>query len=827
MNEYLERWPGKSAKGRSSEHPAVYHMLDVAAVSERLLIQTSYSASFKAALTMLIAFHDLGKIGEGFRNMIRTGAVQPLRHWELTEAWLSGATWLRDRLGANPHVWRTLIAAVAGHHGRPSTRDERYFPNDRVAAGVDAVCDIPLILDDILALWPEASLVGLSRSEARQLSWWLSGLTVASDWVGSHPEWFPSVTRSMDLRCYLEQARGRAATAVAAAGLQVAGLKGDASLFDFVLRPMQIAARDIPLPEGPTLAVIEDETGSGKTEAALILAQRMLAAGKGRGLYVALPTMATADAMFERAEEVMGRLFDGPSLTLAHGRAHLSGRFRDLVGRPTLSDDVTCSSWLADNRHRALLADVGVGTVDQALFSILPVRFSTLYLWGLSSKILIVDEAHEVAGDAYMVELLAALLRAHAAQGGSAILLTATLPLAQRTTLIRAFAEGAGKDWPEDDDRSYPSLSIAGGATCRDFDRKPGPKGVVRVRRLSAASDAMDLLVASAARGAACVWIRNSVDEAIAAAEALRDRGIPVSLLHARFVLSDRQRIEAQTLARFGKHGEGRAGHVLVATQVVESSLNLDFDVMVSDLAPMAALIQRAGRLWRYMTERPREHRAVPDPVLYVLSPTPDTVTDQRWLVPVLGRGAWVYPITDQWRTADLLFRVGEIPGPGDLRAMIEVVHSEARPVPAVLEAAEREWIGAGYGQGTLARHNVVDLSKGYRDGGAGAKDTVFPTRLGQPTRILVLARWENDALIPWAEAGGGDQMEAWMRSEVQASKRRLDRLPLPDQTAPAIKAAKAAWPVWRREIMTLCPVGEDGMICDGLRYDSASGLLF
>lgn len=832
MESYFSSWPGKSAQGSGPEHPAVYHMLDVAAVAERLLVPSPFPAGLKAAFALLVALHDLGKIGDGFRNMIRLGAAQTLRHWELTEAWLLGDDGLRGRLGADGHVWRALVGAVAGHHGRPSKQDERYFPRYRARAGAEAARDVPAVVADLLVLWPDASLAGLTRAEAKRLSWWLSGLTVAADWVGSNPDWFPARVPALGLAGYLERAREQAATAVREAGLQGAGLRRGA-LFDFALRPMQVAARDIALPNGPMLAFIEDETGAGKTEAALILAQRMLAAGKGRGLYVALPTMATADAMFARAETVMGRLFETPSLTLAHGRASLSERFRDVVGRRTPGDEeardpeeVTCAPWLADNRRRALLADVGIGTVDQALLSVMPTRFSALRIWALSSKILIVDEAHEVSGDHYMAELLAALLRAHAAQGGSAILLTATLPLGQREALAHAFAEGAGLDWPEDADRSYPALSIPGCAARRDFCQAPGSKGPVRVERLSTAGEAVDLLAAAAAQGAACVWVRNAVDEAIAAVEALRARGVPASLLHARLALCDRKRIEAAELARFGRAGEGRQGRVLVATQVVESSLDLDFDVMVSDLAPVAALIQRAGRLWRHMAERPRDRRPVPEPVLYILSPDPSVVSDARWLVEVLGQGAWVYPVADQWRTAEVLFRTGTIESPAGLRALVEAVHSEAAPVPGALEAAEMERIGEGYAEANRADQNLVRLADGYRDGGAGADDTTFPTRLGRPTQTLALARRQDGGLVPWAEVRGNDLFEAWMLSEVQADARRLERLTLPDQAAPEIAAVAKDWPEWRRSLVTVCPVGEDGVIAEGLRYDRDLGLL-
>lgn len=825
MENILTIWPGKSARESYPEHPAVYHMLDVASVAERLLASSPFAEEIKGAFVLLVGLHDLGKIGDGFRDMIRLGSAQTRRHWELTECWLLPNEQLRARFGVNGAAWTELVAAIAGHHGRPPAQDQRYFQRFCAAAGAQAARDIPAIIDDLFALWPHASLAGLTGAEAKRLSWWLCGLTVAADWVGSNPGWFPARRPDLGLPEYLARAREQAIVAVREAGLQSARLR-EGRLFDWALRPMQIAARDISLPAGPMLAFVEDETGAGKTEAALILAQRMLVAGKGSGLYFALPTMATADAMFMRVAKVISRLFEAPSLMLAHGRASLSEPFRDLVGGSAMSDDVICAPWLADSRRRALLADVGVGTIDQALLSVMPTRFSTLRMWGLASKILIVDEAHEISGDHYMAELLAALLRVHAALGGSAILLTATLPLQDRAMLARAFAEGAGREWAEDADGSYPALSIPGGEARRDFDQKPGLKGPVRVVRLPAMEAAVDLLTAMAARGAACVWVRNAVDEAIAAVEALRARGVAASLLHARFALCDRKRIEQAELARFGRTGEGRAGRVLVATQVVESSLDLDFDVMVSDLAPIAALIQRAGRLWRHMAERPCAQRPVPEPVLHVLSPDPAVVVDDRWLVDVLGQGAWVYPVAEQWRTADVLFRTGIITSPVGLRDLIEAVCSEVAPVPAPLEAAEVERIGQGYAEANRATHNLIDFAAGYRRGGAGADDTTFPTRLGRPTRTLVLARRRTGMLVPWTEGHGADAVQGWMLSEVQADARRLERLELPDQRAPEIAAMTKDWPEWRRNGVTVCPVADDGSIAEGLRYEAALGLL-
>ncbi|MBL4543510.1 MAG: CRISPR-associated helicase Cas3' [Rhodobacteraceae bacterium] len=822
-------WPGKSPVERGLQsHPAVYHMLDVAAVAERLIEPSCFDPALKDALVLLVALHDLGKVSESFRRMLEDGVPQTFRHWELTEVLLFEADGsLGERLGNEPWIRQMLYAAVSGHHGRPSKRDvgglatQGKRPRDyrraleAVGAGRhDALRTVLAFCD----LWPDASLVRLDDEQAVALSWWLPGLCTAADWIGSNTRWFPPEAAGTCIVDYLNRARKSASAAVVGAGLAGAATNRT-ELFDFQLRPMQSACAGVSLTPGPMLAIIEDETGAGKTEAALILAQRMLLAGKGRGLFVALPTMATADAMFRRTVQVVGKLFGmGATLTLAHGRAGLSVDFRDIVDAAVKSeDDATCSQWLSESRRRALLADVGVGTIDQALLAVLPVKFQTLRHFGLSSKILIVDEVHEL-GEPYIGAELEALLRMHKAAGGSAILLTATLPMAQRARLLSVYGGSS-------DSRAYPALTVAGGTAVTDL---PGPngskKGAITVERLEHPDAAVALLTARAHHGAACVWVRNAVDDAIAAVDALREAGVEAILLHARFALSDRKRIEAEILARAGKGRGDWTGPVVVGTQVLEASLDLDFDVMVSDLAPMAALIQRAGRMWRHMDIRPASSRPVAAPILHVLSPDPGVVADDRWLHAVLDRGAYVYSIADQWRTARVLTDVAQIESPSGLRALIEAVHgADAVPIPDVLQGAEFAIEGMGAAARGHAAQNIVDLSAGYRMGGRADDDARYPTRLGEEQRVLVLARERNGVLRPWAEA----ERDGWPLSEVSARRSRLDALPLPDQSAPEIVAITRDWPDWKRAEYRLCPVAADGTICQDLRYDADRGLIF
>ena len=833
--ELISAWPGKTIG--KLVHPALWHMLDVGAVASVLMSHRSLtgSAIHDKAAVFFVTLHDLGKFSSSFRAMLLRKPYSGFRHWQ------HSYRLLRDHdeviaalIGATIGVRRNLYAAVAGHHGGPPQHlDHRKHAAQARQIGRKATVAARDAIVAIAPLFPGASLNGLSEPDARRLSWALSGLTVLSDWIGSNPEWFGPQEAGIPVRTYWKQARERAAAAISAAGLHHARpvLDGAAKVLPSTVehRPMQAAAARVPLPRGPLLAVLEDTTGSGKTEAALMLAARMMAAGKGDGFYFALPTMATSNAMLARLEPVAPSLFSGrPSLALTHGRARLNPLFREIVGRQTgdLGTRASCGRWMADDRRRVLLADVGVGTVDQALMAVLPTRFNTLRLKALSSRILIVDEAHEF--DPYMEAQLQRLLQFHAMLGGSAIIMTATLPLRMRVGYTRAFQEGLGLPRPAPvRGDEYPLLTIIGRkisssrpapapSTCRD----------VAIRRLDDEAAAIAVLMKGAKQGAACVWIRNTVDGAIAAVKALRAVGADPDLLHARFAMEDRLKHESALQARFGRQGAGREGRVLVATQVVEASLDLDFDVMVTDLAPVGPLIQRAGRLWRHMDLRPPEARPVPGPVMHIVSPDPDRVSDSKWLNRVLGIGALIYPHDQQWRTARAVFDRGRIRTPHDLRELIEAVHgSFPQELPDPLQEAELETAGRTLSEAQQALNQVLDAEDGYDQPQMQHvfEDDRFPTRLGIPQVTLRLAREETGALSPWAGKGPS----GWQSSEVQVSAGRYKQLAGVDQDRPEIAALREKWPAWKLSSILVAPVRDDGVICEGLRYARSLGIVY
>jgi CRISPR-associated endonuclease/helicase Cas3 len=551
--------------------------------------------------------------------------------------------------------------------------------------------------------------------------------------------------------------------------------------------PLQQWAADFPFDGSPSLFIVEDVTGSGKTEAALILANCIMSANGARGLFIALPTMATSNQMFERLAKSYRRLFGAdthPSLVLAHGAADVHDQFQHsiLLANTSGDDDYEhgktradtdesisseCNAWFADARRKAFLADVGVGTVDQVFLGVLHSRFQALRLFGLGSKVLVVDEVH--ANDTYMHSILREVLAFHAARGGSAILLSATLPATMRRELAESFRQGLRmrnrKEPPRLPERDapapYPLATVVSGASVTEqpLATRPDVARTVQVKFIPSPNDVPDLIVEEALAGRAVCWIRNTVHDAVEAYKRLSDC-IPADklhLFHARFALCDRKRIEEQALGLFGKSStpSQRKGRVLIATQVVEQSLDLDFDVLITDLAPIDLVIQRAGRL--------RRHRRLadgtlitddttpdgrPKPVmLYVVSPDPDSDITRTWYADVFPIAKAVYPNHDElWRTAHVLKRIGCISMPDGARHLIEAVYGDTDvPVPTALAKLALDHEATTGAHKSLARTNVLKLRDGYKKTWQSwVDDLITPTRLGDATTTLRLALYRE-----------------------------------------------------------------------------------
>ena len=726
--DYRAFW-GKARPAAQADvafHPNAWHGLDVASVFLQLLetwpreteaIAASFAdaavRSWQPGLAALVALHDVGKFAPAFQAKVPAlvpaclGSPQQglqIDHGAVGLHYVTDGKYLKTLL--EPLLSNIeeddrcfLLQPAFGHHGRPVGTGSP--PPGILGGGAGPSAEAARqFAADVLDLFGQPVLPALKRGAGANLSWRLAGLMALADWIGSDVRRFPYVLPQSGMTDYWRETQVKAQEAVAAARLQDTAV----SLLDplaavtagaFVPTDGQTWAATVPLDAHAGLFLLEDVMGSGKTEAALVLAHRLLQAGRASGIYVALPTQATANALYRRMAKIYRALFaqDGrPSLILAHGGRDFDDTFTASLGLEEASGDAddsygagddetasaTCARWLADDRRKTFLADVGVGTIDQALLAILPVKHCAVRQLGLRRRVLIVDEAH--AYDAYMQKEIEALIDHQARMGAPVIVLSATLPGSIKARLVKAWRDARlprGTPQLPLASKHYPLATAVGYAGVHETALEPRADLVRRLRvlRLPEGPAADHMVIEAARRGAAVARLCNTVDDAIATYLKLRAAGIDADLFHARFAMIDRLRVETAVLQRFGRTSTpaDRAGRVLVATQVVEQSLDLDFDLMVSDLAPVDLLLQRAGRIWRHTG---RTDRGWNEPTLAIVSDDPVAEPGIDWVARLFPRGQWVYRDHARlWRTAREMFAGTHVHLPGDMRRLVETVY--------------------------------------------------------------------------------------------------------------------------------------------------------
>ena len=308
----------------------------------------------------------------------------------------------------------------------------------------------------------------------------------------------------------------------------------------------------------------------------------------------------------------------------------------------------------------------------------------------------------------------------------------------------------------------------------------------------------------AASEGLAAVYIRNTVDDAIDAWAELRKSDCDPLLFHARMALGDRLHIEREVQMQFGKESSQaeRAGKILIATQVVEQSLDLDFDFMVSDLAPVDLLIQRSGRLWRHQRNR---HADAPE--LFVVSPDPVDEAAEDWFAEPFRGASLVYKDHGRlWLTARILKDKGLIRVPEDMRALVDEVYSDTviDRIPDKLHAAACKKEGEDGASAGMAKDTTLPLGEGYvRDATKWSDEVKVLTRESEPTVTLRLARRTEDNVVePWISntADDGDRDNRWQLSEVRVPERKITGECIAPEYKDAAKSAKKNWTKWEEK---------------------------
>lgn len=699
-------------------------MLDVAASAEAILVREPESTRTRIAailgleweqarpwLLFLIACHDLGKACPGFQckwmNLSSLdGGRSPntdINHAFVSQialsAWLLGQGWLDD-------LAELAGDAVGCHHGeRASPTALDLLSGDRRAIGKDEWSAVRHDILDALVEVLKPTITPTKEKLSGPDFMLLAGLTSFADWIGSNEAWFkfgnPADCR--DLKSWFEARRACAEQALNAIGWEpriplAKKTKSFSEVFGsgFVPRPLQqTVAEALTELKGPAILLLEAPMGEGKTEAAFFAHLELQRRFGHRGLYIALPTKATGNAMFKRTlkflcDQGLNRSLD---LQLVHGGALLNDAFQQL--KPTgiwdeKEGQVRAGEWFT-NKKRALLSEYGVGTVDQALLPILPVRHNFVRLWGLANRVVVFDEIH--AYDAYTGTLLIHLLRWLLALGSSVVLLSATLP----PSIRRKLATVVTNTLPEQE-AEYPRLSVfQHGEKVRQkhFQADPARRQTVRLQALTPdLSDMRAALETCLAQGGMGLALLNTVQRAqdlyrlFSDGEPLeRDgqrvgkrlaNGTYVFLFHARFPADQRQQREELAIETFGKDSHRTDRKILIATQVAEQSLDVDFDVIATDLAPIDLVLQRAGRLWRHA----RPSRPVSEPLLLVAGLSDD-------LPPSFGKPLWwgaVYREDILLRTWNLLRGKQQVTLPDEIDALVQAVYEEQVGVPEFVQ---------------------------------------------------------------------------------------------------------------------------------------------
>lgn len=585
--------------------------------------------------------------------------------------------------------------ALGGHHGRYLCADAAPMTlgSKSIGSGIFEQCRNELLEVLEAEFGPLTSVEEVAKGAKLH---WFTGAMIFCDWIGSNTTWFTSEP-ALERR---DTAAARARMALGEIGVHAHAVTPQLSFPDlFGFRdPRPLQRTLVEAMDAPGLYIVEAPMGDGKTEASLAGAYRRWSEGSERGLYFALPTQLTSNRIRDRVEKFFRKVVAKESaLALVHGNAWLTeSRIRPLDPQPTGGNSEEpdnaseANSWFSDSR-RAMLAPFGVGTIDQALMSVVPVKYSALRLFGLGGKVVVIDEVHSY--DPFTSALVDRLVQWLLELGGTVVVLSATLTAARRASLVQA--AGATEERAPTD---YPLLTkVAGGSTQAHHIRVDGPPPPARQVRIAMAAAVEDWTneVADAAEAGACVLvIRNTVDLARESYSALRARsrdvGIEFGLVHSRFTQADRDENETRWTSVLGKGGADRPrkGAVLVGTQVLEQSLDIDADFLVTDLAPTELILQRIGRLHRHTRPRPPGFEA---PRCLIIRPRVDWHSNRTGILEALTPHHFIYPPYALYMAERIWGCLESVDLTGDIRRLLEDSASVPGDLPEAVDELRRE----------------------------------------------------------------------------------------------------------------------------------------
>lgn len=708
-SHYLWGKVGKSKLYPEKYHPLLYHSIDVGMVAGRICrtclgtkFVLSFQNSFKLKdyeetinfLSFLVSIHDIGKACPPFQGQIPEARTYLSNNgFDFSQLKIKGvehgtvsAKLICDILptqGKWPTIEKKMVqklsVALGGHHGvfprKASFIDLGIMVLGQKSIWSDCAKDIIVTLSRIF----KAESLHIDETEITepQLAL-LAGLTTISDWIGSSENYFPYKSSCEDEATYGVESELQAQNAI----LELGWTKSKAiipkpfvQMFPACRPPRPLQEVAIAISESiasPCLIIIEAPMGEGKTEAAIFLADSLISKLKHTGFYIALPTTATSNQIFSRTVAYLQNRFkelgETANIHLVHGQAFLSEEYNQLKPSSLFDEDsgsaaVRAEEWFT-SRKRSLLAPFGVGTVDQVLMAALQTRHGFVRLFGLANKVVIIDEVH--AYDAYMGTLIQKILKWLKELGSSVIILSATLPRTTKESIIQAWGGGPAEEHP------CPRIThIENSRTIVHPVPANKSRAIEIVISWTNSINLTEDFKQKLSNGGCALVVCNTVNKAQEIyAELTKTFGDKVLLFHARFPVNMRVEIEKSVIQKFGRNGERPKSCILVATQVVEQSLDLDFDYLVTEMAPIDLMLQRVGRLHRHKeTIRPENLKT---PQISIIEP--EMASNG---MPSFGVNEYIYPkylLLKTWYIVKkkTLFKVDE-----EIERLVEEVYNQ------------------------------------------------------------------------------------------------------------------------------------------------------
>jgi CRISPR-associated endonuclease/helicase Cas3 len=647
------------------------------------------------------SLHDIGKAGPAFQrkmpelkhNLEKLGLVFSDEKPNLRGYHATATTWIllkyyRETIPNCAPFYNSLALSLGGHHGEfPLIQEilDSPYKKDHIGDSQWYNLQIEFIkkLSDLFQV-PNSFAVPTDQERLNSLFLLLAGLTTTVDWIASNENNFSYDAGSMAIEEYFQKSCKDAAKAlenVGWNGWQADGISLEFSQlfpgFDPNLMQKEFIESTKSL-QSPYMIILEAPTGMGKTEAALYLTDLTLQKESKSGFYIAMPSQATSNQIFERTVNFLNKRYpqDHLNVHLVHGSALLN-EFNKNIHHSCVDQDgkdpyanVNSEGWFLP-RKRTLLAPFGIGTVDQTFQSVLRSKHFFLRLFGLSNKIIVFDEVH--AYDVYMVEIFKRLLEWLRIVNSSIIILTATLPDSSKSELVNAYFNQE----IEIPKTKFPRLTIC----------EKGVK-VIQLGESISRTVSLDWLADDQLERTISEKIGNGGNIAIMCNRVKRVQELysrisviipedEITVFHSRYPYYRRAEIEKDILASYGKETDKRPQRsIVIATQVIEQSLDLDFDLIISDLAPIDLLIQRIGRLHRHSSRFTFQKRPFlfADPKIYLIYP--NLVNNK---IPDFGKDCFVYEKYLLERTYFALRSKNALVLPDETDELINEVYSQTK----------------------------------------------------------------------------------------------------------------------------------------------------